>query len=97
MGAVELDFQDAKLSCTQDVFQLPGCFSESLSCVRNQSIRMETEARRGSVLVFETFSALEKWLKSKCNKLWPSCPYCGRRYAADEVTCAGCGGPRGEK
>lgn len=95
-GAVELEILDSKLSFENDMMHLAGdsmigsCFS------RRQSIRMETEASSGNLMVFDTFALLEKWLKTKCNKLWPNCHYCGLRYVADEVTCSGCGGPRGD-
>lgn len=59
-------------------------------------ISMETEAHEGNILIFDTFEALDEWLKTKCNKLWPNCSYCGLRYTENEVTCSGCGGPRGE-
>lgn len=57
---------------------------------------MEIEAHEGSMMIFDTFQHLEDWMKKKCNKLWPNCPYCNVRYTADEVTCKSCGGPRGE-
>lgn len=57
---------------------------------------METEAESGELIMFDNYGFLEAWLKSRCNHLWPSCGYCGKRFVKDEVTCASCGAPRGE-
>lgn len=95
-GAVELSTLESKLSYTQDFIELPGISRIQHRIAKSRSIRMETEANEGTMMVFESYKLLENWLKSRCNELWPNCSFCGRRFQADEVICVGCGGPRGE-
>lgn len=95
-GAIELKCLDSKLSIDRDCMYLPGDSNLRDMFSYRRSIKMEIEASDGEIMHFESFEILEKWLKTKCNKLWPNCGFCGRRYVADEVTCSGCGGPAGE-
>lgn len=95
--AVELAVLRSNLSIKNDIHNLAGDSMMSGCYSRFRSIKMETEANTGNLLHFETFDALNSWLKTKCNILWPCCNYCGRRYVEDEVVCSGCGGPRGEE
>lgn len=94
-AVVELQIIDSALTVSNDFRQMPGDSMFSSYCSGNQSIKMETQASGGNLIVFDTFESLEDWLKTKCNELWPNCEYCGLRYVGNEVTCAGCGGPRG--
>lgn len=97
-AVVELSIIDSTLSVRNDYMEFRGdCSVMVASGYGRTSIRMETEAHSGELFVFDNFEALEGWLKTRCNKLWPNCEYCGLRYVADEVTCSGCGGPRGDK
>ena len=95
-AVVELSIIDSSLTVKNDLMELRGDCSVMMSGYSRTSIKMETEAHSGELIVFDNFEALEGWLKTRCNKLWPNCGYCGLRYVADEVTCSGCGGPRGE-
>lgn len=95
-GAVELQVLDSKLSLDSEMWELPGDSSMRSFYRSRPTIKMEIEAESGELMMFETFEILEGWLKTRCNKLWPSCGYCGRRYVANEVVCSGCGGPRGD-
>lgn len=95
-GVIELNILDSKLTLADDYMEYPGEMMMIQNLYRRRSIKMETEASDGVMTIFDNFNALEGWLKTKCNKMWPNCGYCGRRFVANEVICTGCGGPRGE-
>ena len=95
-GAIELNLIRSALTCESENMHLLGGDPVRDYYSSQQRISVKMEASSGSMIIFETFGDLEKWMKTKCNHLWPSCNYCGKRYTADEVTCSSCGGPRGD-
>jgi hypothetical protein len=95
-AVIELQIIGSSLTVKSDMMELRGDCSVMGHYSGRQSIRMETEAHRGELYVFDDFDSLDSWLKTRCNKLWPRCSYCNLRYTGNEVVCSGCGGPRGE-
>lgn len=99
-AVIELQIIGSTLTVKNDIMELRGDCSVMVPTMgmaySRQSIKMETEAHSGELYVFDGFDSLDRWLKTRCNKLWPRCNYCNLRYTGNEVVCSGCGGPRGE-